>query len=248
MNKLASAFKNKANIAYILAGYPSLEHTRSFLQDLDASVIDILEIGFPYSDPISDGKIIEDAALQALKNGVNVHKVFEVLASVKVKKPLVFLVYYNIIFNYGVDAFIKRAKECSISGIIVPDLAFEQSKELDKKLKKNNIALIRLVSLTSGKRIEKIVKNARGFIYCVGVMGITGGKKASLNKLKELVKKVKTFTDLPVAIGFGIKTKKDIQDIKAISDGAIVGTKIVELCQKYPKDSHKKIRKNLYAT
>lgn len=241
MKNLKNSFNLKANIAYIVAGYPSLKHTKDFLTNLDNSKIDILEIGIPYSDPISDGSTIEKAALKAIKNGVNTDTVFTLLQKIKVKKPLVFLVYYNIIFSYGVDKFIKQAKKSRIKGFIVPDLPFEESKELSKKLKQNNISLIQLVSLTSKNRVSKIVKNAEGFIYAVGVMGITGGKKASLKELEKLVQTIKTYTKTPVAIGFGIKTKDDIKQIKNICDGAIVGTKVIQICEKYPNNSIKKI-------
>lgn len=241
MRSLQNAFKNKANIAYIVAGYPSISHTKEFLKKYDDSKIDILEIGIPYSDPISDGKIIEKAALQALDDGVNTDTVFDLLIEAKVKKPLVFLVYYNVLFAYGVDKFIKKSKQSGIKGIIVPDLPYEENRELFAKLNQNGIALIQLVSLTSNGRIKKIVKNAKGFIYAVGVMGITGGKKATLKELENLVKKIKTYTKTPVAIGFGIKTKEDIKETKSICDGAIVGTQVVQICGEYPKDSIKRV-------
>lgn len=241
MKSIENAFKNKANIAYIVAGYPSLSHTKEFLAQLDSSKIDILEIGIPYSDPVSDGKVIENAALEAIEKGVNTDTVFDLLQECRVKKPLIFLVYFNVLFAYGIDKFIKKAKKGGIKGFIIPDLPHEENRRLAKKLKQNGISLIQLVSLTSHKRIKKIVKNATGFIYTVGVMGITGGKKATLHELSKLVKQIKTYTKTPVAIGFGIKTKKDIKDTKSISDGAIVGTRVVEICKQFPKDSIKRV-------
>lgn len=241
MKAIENAFKNKANIAYIVAGYPSVEHTKEFLANLDDSKIDLLEIGIPYSDPISDGSVIEKAATKAIENGVNTDTVFSILQNVNLKKPLVFLVYFNVIFAYGIDKFISKAKKSGIKGFIIPDLPFEENQNLSKKLKKHDISLIQLVSLTSEKRVQKIVKNATGFIYTVGVMGITGGKKATSEKIAKLVKKIKTYTNIPVAVGFGIKTKEDIKDMKNISDGAIVGTRVVEICGDFPQDSLKKI-------
>lgn len=241
MKSIENAFKNKANIAYIVAGYPNIEHTKDFLENLDNSKIDLLEIGIPYSDPISDGQVIEKAALKALENGVNTDIVFDILQNAKTKKPLVFLVYYNVIFAYGIDNFIQKAKKCGIKGFIIPDLPFEENRALSKKLKKHGISLIQLVSLTSEGRVEKIVKDATGFIYTVGVMGITGGKKATAERLETLVKKIKAYTKIPVAIGFGIKTNEDIKQMKNISDGAIVGTRVVEICGEYPENSVQKV-------
>lgn len=246
MKKITKAFENKANIAYIIAGYPSLDNTKQILNGLDKSDIDLLEIGIAYSDPISDGKVIENAANETLKNGICVNDVFNLLENIdkKIKKPLVFLVYYNIIFSYGIEKFIKKAKQCGISGFIVPDLPYEESTHLRKQMKKNNLALITLVSLSSPqKRIQKIVKKAEGFIYAVGLLGITGGQKANINSLSKMIKMIKSYTKIPVAIGFGLKNAQDVKNAKKICDGAILGTSVVEVCGKYPKNTLKNINK-----
>lgn len=241
MKKIANAFKKNANIAYIIAGYPSLSHTKELLSKYDKSDIDLLEIGIPYSDPIADGKTIEKAGLKALEDGVNTDDVFKLLQSIKVKKPLVFLVYYNLILAYGMREFIAEAKKANISGFIIPDLPIEENKEIFKLLSKYDIALIPLVTISSQKRIQKILKRANGFIYCVGVVGITGGKTISHDKLKELVDEVKKHSNLPTAIGFGVKTNEDIKALRKIADGVIVGTKIVQLCENEPKNTIKQI-------
>ncbi|WP_297192150.1 tryptophan synthase subunit alpha [uncultured Campylobacter sp.] len=229
MVSFKNLYKDKANVAYIVMGYPNLELCEEFLNRLDESDIDIVEIGIPYSDPISDGKIISEAALKALQNGADIEKVFESLTRVKTKKTLTFLVYYNLIFSYGIKKFVSRAKEVGIKGLIVPELIYEENEILFKECKKEGIALIALVSLTTPKaRIKKIISRASGFVYAIASIGITGGKKAELQSLKTLVENIKEISDLPVFVGFGIKNAKDVKDVKKICDGAIVGTQIVK--------------------
>ncbi|ANE35404.1 tryptophan synthase, alpha subunit [Campylobacter iguaniorum] len=244
MDKIANAFKNKANIGYIVAGYPSSDYTKEFLNSLDESVLDIVEIGIPYLDPLADGKLISMASFEACKNGITTDKVFEILKGVKTSKCLVFLVYYNLILAYGEDKFLQNARECGMSGIIVPDMPFDESEEFRAKCLKFNLALIPLVAPTSKDRTKDILKNASGFIYAVGSLGVTGGSQTSLNSLKDMIDGIKENTNLPVAIGFGIKTNEDVKRTKLYADGTIIGTKIVELTQKCNvKELNKEIEK-----
>ncbi|MBP9478070.1 MAG: tryptophan synthase subunit alpha [Sebaldella sp.] len=235
MNKLENVFKNKksSNIAYIVGGYPSIEYTRNFLVNLEKTPIDILEIGIPYSDPIADGKIISEASFKASQNNVTPDTIFDLLISEKenIKTPLVFLVYYNLIYAYGLDNFIKKSTEANISGLIIPDLPYEEAHEFVEKLKNNNISFIPLISVTSENRIQKLVSQGSGFIYAVASLGVTGTKQVSHERLTNFIQKIKTHTSLPVAIGFGIKSKQDITDLRGISDGVIVGTSIVKLTE-----------------
>lgn len=222
-------FKNKANVAYIVAGYPNLTLTREFLAHLDESKIDILEIGIPYSDPIADGAVIFEAVCKALSGGASVHKVFELLEGVKTSKTLVFLVYYNLIFSYGLKKFVANAKKVGIQGLIVPELPYEENEELFKECQKANIALIPLVSVTtSEERLKKILSRASGFVYALASVGITGGNQMAQGKLQNLVKRIKKYTNLPVFAGFGIKDKNDVKECKKVADGAIVGTSVVQ--------------------
>ena len=151
------AKKKNVNIGYIVAGYPSTQFTKEFLTKLDDSAIDILEIGIPYSDPLADGKHIAEASFAASQAGVTTDVVFDLLNSVKEKvhKPLVFLVYYNLVFAYGVEAFVKRSAEVGIKGMIIPDLPYEEATEVARLLNAYNIAFIPLVSVTSGNRDRK---------------------------------------------------------------------------------------------
>lgn len=236
MDKIAAAFnRKKANIGYIVAGYPSIEHTKEFLINLDDSCLDMLEIGIPYSDPLADGKLIANASFTAVQNGINTDTIFEILKDCKdkFKKPIVFLVYFNQIFAYGVQEFIKMSSDCGVSGFIVPDLPFEESEQIAKLCKQNNLSLIPLISVTSAYRIDKILKLGSGFIYAIGAIGVSGSKSASKERLTELVTKIRQKSDLPVAVGFGIKTKDDAKEVKSYADGAIIGTEIVRLTALY---------------
>ena len=171
-NTITTVFieKEKVNIGYIVAGYPSVDFTKSFLSNLDRTAIDILEIGIPYSDPLADGKLISQASFAASQAGVTTDTVFDMLASVKdkVHKPLVFLVYYNLVFAYGIDAFLQKCEDVGISGLIIPDLPYEEAQELVEKLRAHHIAFIPLVSVTSEGRIASIASLGDGFVYAVG--------------------------------------------------------------------------------
>ena len=216
-----------------MAGYPSVDFTKSFLSNLDRTAIDILEIGIPYSDPLADGKLISQASFAASQAGVTTDTVFDLLASVKgtVHKPLVFLVYYNLVFAYGVDAFLQKCAEVGISGLIIPDLPYEEAQELVEKLRVHHIAFIPLVSVTSQGRIASIASLGDGFVYAVGSLGVTGSKQVDLGRLEQFITDIKQHTTLPVALGFGIKTNSDVQTMRRYADGVIVGTSIVILTQ-----------------
>ena len=233
MNKLENIFKEKknVNIGYIVGGYPDIEYTRKFLLNLEKSPIDILEIGIPYSDPIADGKIISEASFEAAQNNVTPDSIFDLLISEKVNisAPLVFLIYYNLIFAYGIDNFIKKSVKAGITGLIIPDLPYEEAQELIEKLNENNIAFIPLVSVTSKDRIPKLVSQGSGFIYAIASLGVTGTKQVSPDRLTDFIYEIKEYTELPVAIGFGIKNKEDIKKLRNSADGLIVGTSIVKL-------------------
>ena len=226
--------KEKVNIGYIVAGYPNLSFTEEFLRNLDQSALDMLEIGIPYSDPLADGKLIAEASFAASQAGVTTDVVFDLLEKVKgeVHKPLLFLVYYNLLFAYGVEAFVQRCAEVGISGLIIPDLPYEEATAILPLLKAHNIAFIPLVSVTSGARIAQIVRLGEGgFIYAVGSLGVTGSKQVSLDRLQHFTDEIRQHTSLPIALGFGIKTHSDVATMRHYADGVIVGTSIVAYTQ-----------------
>lgn len=222
-------YKNNANVAYIVAGYPNLDLSKQFLQTLDESPIDILELGVPYSDPLADGEIIANAATKALKQGVDIHKIFALFNEIHTKKALVFMVYYNVIFSYGLKRFVQKAKKAGFCALIVPELNFEESKDLLKECEKEGLALITLVSITTPKqRVAKLVKNARGFIYLLASVGITGGKSVEKALLEEKIKQIRAYTKLPIFIGFGVKNNQDVKMMRKLANGVIVGTAVVD--------------------
>lgn len=236
MAKIKEAFSGKkANIGYIVAGYPSVEHTKEFLLNLDQSAIDLLELGVPYSDPLADGKLIAEASFDAVTKGVNTDTVFDILSECKgkINKPVVFLIYYNLIFSYGAEKFIAKSKEVGISGFIIPDLPYEECEEISALCDKFGLDLVPLVSVTSAHRIDKILNIGRGFIYALGAIGVSGSERASIDRLKNLVSNLKQKSDLPVAVGFGVKNSFDVSEVKSFADGAIIGTEIVKLTAKF---------------
>ena len=237
MNSIKNIFEKKrqngekTNIGYVVAGYPNLEFTKKFLENLDKTSIDILEVGVPYSDPLADGKLISEASFAASEAGVTTDTVFDLINEVKEKvtKPLVFLIYYNLIFSYGIDKFIKKCVECGIKGLLVPDLPYEEAKELFEKAKENNIDFIPFVSVTSQDRIEKVASRGSGFVNAIGSLGVTGSKQVDLPRLEKFIENIRTKTDLPVSLGFGIKNNDNVNTMRKFADGVIVGTSIVEI-------------------
>ncbi len=226
-----SSENRKTNIGYIVAGYPDIEFTKNFLLNLDRTSIDILELGIPYSDPLADGKLISDASFKASQAGITTDTVFNLLLDIKgrISRPLVFLIYYNLIFSYGIDAFIEKCILSDIKGLIIPDLPYEESEFLFKKLSDSDIALIPLVSVTSQDRIEKIVSRGSGFIYAVGSLGVTGSIQVSLERLETFISNIRSKSDLPVSLGFGIKNNENVRTMRKYADGVIIGTSIVSL-------------------
>ena len=237
MNSIKNVFEKKrqngekTNIGYVVAGYPNLEFTKKFLENLDKTSIDILEVGVPYSDPLADGKLISEASFAASEAGVTTDTVFDLINEVKEKvtKPLVFLIYYNLIFSYGINKFIKKCVEGGIKGLLVPDLPYEEAKELFEKAKENNIDFIPFVSVTSQDRIEKVASRGSGFVYAIGSLGVTGSKQVDLPRLEKFIENIRTKTDLPVSLGFGIKNNDNVNTMRKFADGVIVGTSIVEI-------------------
>ncbi|MCX2683478.1 tryptophan synthase subunit alpha [Campylobacter sp. MIT 21-1685] len=222
-------YKHNANIAYTVIGYPNLELSKKFLNALDESGIDILEVGVPYSDPLADGEIIANAAAQALKQGVTIHTIFTLFDEITTKKTLVLMVYYNVIFSYGIKQFVQKAKKAGFCALIVPELNFEESMQLSRECEKYDLALITLVSVTTPKkRVAQLVKNAKGFIYLLASVGITGGKSVQKTLLKEKIQQIRTYTKLPIFIGFGVKNNKDVKEMRELGDGVIVGTAVVD--------------------
>lgn len=222
----------KAFITYTTAGLPTLETTEELIYAQEESGVDILEIGIPFSDPVADGPVIQDASYQAILNGTTLKKVFNMMKKIRSKKceaPIVFMMYYNTIYNYGVKDFVEKCIECGVDGLIIPDLPFEEQKELKAALNENEASpiLIQLVSPVSKQRIPMLLENAIGFVYCVSQMGVTGRGGSFHKDIKEYLSEVKKISKIPVMVGFGIQKAQDVEPFADVVDGVIVGSNLI---------------------
>lgn len=244
MSRIKTAFENKkAFIGFLTAGDPSLDKTEEFILEMERAGAALVEIGIPFSDPIAEGPVIQEANIRALSAGCTTDKVFDMVVSLRKKTniPLVFLTYLNPIFKYGSKRFLKRCKEVGIDGLIIPDMPYEEKDELASIAAEYTIDLISLIAPTSTSRIEMIAKEAQGFIYVVSSMGVTGVRSDIKTNVTEIVKSVRKVTDTPVAIGFGIHTREQVREYLKEADGAIIGSAIVKIIAQYGNEAGEKI-------
>lgn len=242
MSKIKSAFKNnKAFIPFITCGDPDLETTEKIVYAAAENGADIIELGIPFSDPTAEGPVIQGANIRALAGGVTTDKIFEMVSRLRKNTdiPLVFMTYANVVFSYGAEKFISKCGEIGIDGLILPDLPFEEKDEFLPICHEYGVDLISLIAPTSANRVEMISKDAEGFIYIVSSLGVTGTRNEITTDLNSLVSVVRKNTDVPCAIGFGISTPEQAAKMAAVSDGAIVGSAIIKIIEKYGKDSPK---------
>ena len=242
MSRIAEAFNNKkAFIPFITCGDPDLATTKEIVKSLEENGADLIELGIPFSDPTAEGPTIMGANLRALKNGITTDDIFEMVKELRetVKVPMVFMTYANVVFSYGIERFVKNCRQVGIDGIILPDVPFEEKEEFDDICKNYEVDFISMIAPTSSDRIDKIAKNAKGFIYVVSSLGVTGTRDRITGDVKSLVDRVRKNTDTPCAIGFGISTPDQAANMAGIADGAIVGSAIVRLIEKYKKDAPK---------
>ncbi|GAF40485.1 tryptophan synthase subunit alpha [Agrilactobacillus composti DSM 18527 = JCM 14202] len=242
MSNLKTVFNNhKAFIPFVVANDPDFDTTVQNVLALANNGADIVELGIPFSDPVADGPVIQDADLRAFAAGVTPDKIFDIVAEIRKQSdvPLIFLTYLNIVFKYGYDAFCKKCQTLGISGLVIPDMPYEERDELAPFADKYGIDLVPLVTPTSGHRIEKIAKAATGFIYVVSSLGITGTRDSFSQNLNELIADIRKYTAVPTAIGFGIHTPEQAYEMAEIADGAIIGSAIVDLVAKHGQDAPK---------
>ena len=240
MSRISKAFeKEKAFIAFVTGGDPDIETSYELIKAMAANGADIIEIGIPFSDPIAEGPVIQEASLRALNAGTTTDSLFEMVEKLRkeIDIPLLFMTYMNPIYVYGTERFMTRCAEVGIDGVIVPDVPFEEKAELAGQCKSHGIDLISMIAPTSQERIETIAKEAEGFIYCVSSLGVTGVRSEIKTDIGAMVQHVKAVTDVPVAVGFGIATPEQAEKMAGLSDGAIVGSAIVKLVAKYGKDA-----------
>lgn len=240
MSKIFKAFADgKAFIPFITCGDPDLETTKEIVRAMAANGADLIELGIPFSDPTAEGPVIQGANLRALSGGVTTDKIFEMVRELRkdVALPMVFMTYANVIFSYGADKFIETCAEIGIDGLILPDLPFEEKGEFDPICQKYEVDLISLIAPTSADRIAMIARKAQGFIYIVSSLGVTGVRSEIKTDISSLVKVVRENSAVPCAVGFGISTPEQAAGMAAVSDGAIVGSAIIRLVEKYGKEA-----------
>lgn len=240
MSRISDAFKDgKAFIGFITAGDPNLEVSEQIILNMAKAGCDLIEVGIPFSDPIAEGPVIQNANVRSLSQGTTTDKVFELTKKItsQVDIPMVYMTYLNVLFKYDYDKFLTKAKDAGICGVIVPDLPYEEKDELQSVAKKYGIEVVSLIAPTSEDRIKMIASEAEGFIYEVSSLGVTGIRSEIKTDLESITKAIKEVTDIPVAIGFGINTPEQAKKYSGIADGVIVGSAIVKLVEKYGNDA-----------
>lgn len=242
MSKIKNAFaKGKAFVAFITCGDPDLATTAAAVRAAVTNGADLIELGIPFSDPTAEGPVIQGANLRALKGGVTTDKIFDLVRELRtdVTVPMVFMTYANVVYSYDAEKFISTCQQIGMDGLILPDLPYEEKEEFQPLCRKYGVDLISLIAPTSENRIAMIAKEAEGFLYIVSSLGVTGTRTEIKTDLDSIVKVVRANTNIPCAIGFGISTPEQAKAMAAISDGAIVGSAIIKIIEKYGKEAPK---------
>lgn len=244
MSNIKKAFENKkAFIGFVTAGDPDLQVSEQIMLNMAKGGCDLIEIGIPFSDPIAEGPVIQEANLRSLSQGTTTDKVFDLTKKVSAQTdiPLVYMTYLNVLFKYGYDRFLQKAKDAGISGVIIPDLPYEEKDEVQSVAEHYGIDVISLIAPTSEDRIKMIAKDARGFVYTVSSLGVTGTREEIKTDLESITKAIREVTDTPVAIGFGINTPEQAKKYSHIADGIIVGSAIVKIVAEYGQNAPIKV-------
>ena len=238
MSRIAKKFQTlaaegrKAFVSYVMAGDPDFDASLKLVRGLPAAGVDIIELGLPFTDPMADGPTIQLAGQRALDAGMTLKKTLDLARAFREgddETPIVLMGYYNPIYSHGVDAFIRDALDAGIDGLIVVDLPPEEDAELCLPALDAGLDFIRLATpTTDDRRLPAVMKNTSGFVYYVSITGITGAAEAEAGDVGPEVARLKRATDLPIVVGFGIKTPERARDIARIADGAVVGSAIVE--------------------
>ena len=240
MSKMKNGFENgKAFIAFLTGGDPTIEKSEEFILEMVRGGADIIEIGIPFSDPIAEGPVIQQANIRALSAGTTTDRIFDLVAGVrrKTQVPLVFLTYLNPVYNYGYERFFSKCSELGVDGIIIPDLPFEEKNELDEIAERYGVDVVSLVAPTSEQRVKMIAKEAKGYLYIVSSMGVTGMRSEIKTDLGQIVAMAKETSKVPVAVGFGINTPEQAKEIGSMADGVIVGSAIVKIIEKHGNEA-----------
>jgi tryptophan synthase alpha chain len=247
MNRIDKKFKElkrqrrKAFIAYVTAGDPSLSATKRIVLALEDAGVDIIELGIPFSDPMADGPTIQAASYRALYKGATLKKIFKMAGDLRKSTdiPIAFMTYFNPVLKYGVRRFMNDCKAKGVDGVIIPDLPIEEAKDLMSLAKAGDLSVIFLAAPTSTrKRIKMITAKSTGFIYYVSLTGVTGARSQLPPEVKSNVRMIKSMTDKPVAVGFGISSPGQARDIAKSADGVIIGSAIVKIIADNQKNTN----------
>ena len=237
MNRIEKKFrelrkaKKKAFIAYLTAGYPSLPVTGALVGALSGAGADIIELGVPFSDPMADGPLIQAASHYALKKGTNLGQILRLVKDLRktVETPLCLMTYFNPIFRFGGERFVKAAVKAGVDGVIIPDLPPEESPVFLRAAAKAGLDVILFIApTTSARRMRLIARVSRGFIYYVSLTGVTGMRRSLAADAKRNIARIKRLTSKPVCVGFGISDKRQVSRMRSFADGVIVGSAIIK--------------------
>lgn len=240
MSRIEEAFqKHKAFIAFITVGDPDLETTERVVHAAVENGADLIELGIPFSDPTAEGPVIMEADEVALKAGTTTDKVFELTKKLRetITVPMVYMTYANVVFSYGCEKFAQKAADAGIDGLIIPDVPYEEKEEFTEVFDRYGLDLISMIAPTSEDRIAMIAKEAKGFIYMVSSLGVTGTRSEITTDISAMTDLVKKNSEVPCAVGFGISTPEQAARMAELSDGAIVGSAIIKIIAKYGKEA-----------
>lgn len=240
MSRIKEAFKDgKALIGFLTAGVPSAEDTLRYMEDLETAGADLIEIGVPFSDPVADGAVIMEADVQALKNKVHLPQVIEIVKAFRKQSetPLVFLTYYNPIFNYGVKKFFEEAKDIGLDGVAIPDLPYEEQMEIRPFADTYEIDIIQIIGSASEERICQNVRNATGFIYIVSSVESANRKSDMKINLADIISVIRKTTDTPIVVGLDGHHPEELQKMKEMADGITTGSIVVDMINKNGKEA-----------
>lgn len=248
MSRIAKKFEQlqaenkKGLVTFITAGDPNTQTSQSVLEQLPEAGADFIEIGMPFTDPMADGPAIQASSLRALEAGMDLKNVLQLLKNFRGHDdgtPVILMGYFNPIYKYGCEAFVKDAAEAGADGLIIVDLPPEEDEELRVPAQEAGLDFIKLLTpTTKGDRLDTVLANASGFLYYVSIAGVTGTKSANIDEVGAHIAEIKGKTDLPVAVGFGIKTPDDVAKMAKIADAVVVGSAIVENIKENQNDNN----------
>lgn len=225
----------KALITFITAGDPNLSVTQEAVLAMDRAGADLIELGVPFSDPVAEGPVIQEASQRALAAGTTLVAVFDLVKRLRqtTQKPLLLMLYLNSIYRFGKERFFSLCEQCGVDGVIVPDMPYEEKEEIEGVAETHGVYSIRLVAPTSRERAAKIAKGAKGFLYCVSSTGVTGMRSGFSTDFDEFFGQIRPYATIPCAVGFGISGPEQAKDMQRYCDGVIVGSAVVKVAAEH---------------